>query len=92
MLQNWINLVKYEFVDLRVSFPMTPRSLQLKFYNSRYDRSYYMCDRAQMLQNWINLVKYEFVDLRVSFPMTPRSLQLEFYNSRYDRFGGTHQV
>jgi hypothetical protein len=38
MLQNWINLVKYEFVDLRVSFPMTPRSLQLEFYNSRYDR------------------------------------------------------
>jgi hypothetical protein len=37
-LQNLPNLVKYEFVDLRVSFPMTPRSLQSEFYNSRYGR------------------------------------------------------
>ena len=30
--------MKYEFVDLRVSFPMTPRSLQSDFYDSRYGR------------------------------------------------------
>jgi hypothetical protein len=36
MLQNWPNLVKYEFVDLRVSFSMTVISLQSEFYNSRY--------------------------------------------------------
>jgi hypothetical protein len=38
MLQNLLNLVKYEFVDLQVSFSMTPRSLQSEFYNSRYGR------------------------------------------------------
>jgi hypothetical protein len=38
MLQNWPNLVKYEFVDLQVRFPMTLRSLQSELYNSRYDR------------------------------------------------------
>ena len=38
ILQNWPNLVKYEFVDLHVSFPMTLRSLQLEFYNSIYGR------------------------------------------------------
>ena len=37
ILQNWPNLLKYEFVDLRVIFPMIPRSLQSEFYNSRYD-------------------------------------------------------
>ena len=38
MLQNWLNLVKYEIVDLCVIFPMTPRLLELVFYNSRYGR------------------------------------------------------
>ena len=37
ILQNWPNLMKYEFVDLRVRLPMTSRSLQSEFYNSRYD-------------------------------------------------------
>jgi hypothetical protein len=36
ILQNWPNLVRYDFVYLRVSFPKTPRSPQSKFYNSRY--------------------------------------------------------
>jgi hypothetical protein len=38
MLQNWPKLVKYDFVDLRDSFPKTPRSPQSELYNSRYDR------------------------------------------------------
>jgi hypothetical protein len=38
ILQNWLNLMKYDFVDLRVSFPKTPRSPQSEFYNSRYGR------------------------------------------------------
>ena len=38
MLQNWSNFVKYDFLDLRVSFPMTPRTLQSELYNSRYNR------------------------------------------------------
>jgi hypothetical protein len=36
ILHNWPNLVKYDFVDLRVSFPKRPRSPQSKFYDSRY--------------------------------------------------------
>jgi hypothetical protein len=31
-------IVKYDFVDLRVSFPKIPRSPQSEFYNSRYGR------------------------------------------------------
>jgi hypothetical protein len=30
--------VKYDFVDLRDSFPKTPRSPQSELYNSIYDR------------------------------------------------------
>jgi hypothetical protein len=36
ILQNWPNLVKYDFVDLIVSVPKTLRSPQSEFYNSRY--------------------------------------------------------
>jgi hypothetical protein len=37
ILQNWPNLMKYDFVVVRVSCPKTPRSSQSEFYNSRYD-------------------------------------------------------
>jgi hypothetical protein len=38
ILQNWPKLVKCDFVDIRDSFPKTPRSPQSELYNSRYGR------------------------------------------------------